>query len=399
MRLRPTQNPQSVRNVLLTISIVLVLAVVVAAFIFVIPNHLVHKDLVPDGVERTKLRHDERVTLLQSLTVILLLFGASVSLRQLHLSREGQITDRFTKAVDQLANKDKEIDARLGGIYALERISRNSQDDRGAVLEILSAYIRGHAPWPPQDERYPAEELSFKLPTLRVRSPDIQAAVTVLGRSSRAPSTLRLALSEVDLRRCTLTDANLESAQLRQANLGLSFFLRTNLREAFLFDANLQGSMLQEAILEGAFLLAANLRGANLQAVDLRRAVLGLTQLQDLPRSWMAWSTSIRLASPVSGADLRGADLRGADLRGALLGVGPPRGANLLGAEADSETKWPEGFDPVGAGVTMDGWQSREEEAAEQIRQHRVATFRDTEGFLRTLTKEQLPRKLDELES
>ena len=51
--------------------------------------------------------------------------------RQAHeLDRQGQITERFTRAVDQLGNKDS-LDVRLGGIYALERLARESRDDHG----------------------------------------------------------------------------------------------------------------------------------------------------------------------------------------------------------------------------------------------------------------------------
>jgi hypothetical protein len=37
-------------------------------------------------------------------------------------------------------------DVTVGGIYALERIARDSPDDRAAIGEVLTAYVRGHAP-------------------------------------------------------------------------------------------------------------------------------------------------------------------------------------------------------------------------------------------------------------
>ena len=43
------------------------------------------------------------------------------------------------------------------------------------------------------------------------------------------------------------------------------------------------------------------------------------------------------------------ADLFGANLTGANL-----TWANLNGAKADKDTRWPEGFDPVAAGVTFE---------------------------------------------
>ncbi len=49
----------------------------------------------------------------------ILLFGAAWTL---HLNREGQITHRFTRVIDQLGQTgDEKLDVRLGGIYALER--------------------------------------------------------------------------------------------------------------------------------------------------------------------------------------------------------------------------------------------------------------------------------------
>src|ERR1700733_5599446 len=44
--------------------------------------------------------------------------------RNFTLSREGQVTDRYTKAIEQLGSE--QISVRIGGIYALERIARDS---------------------------------------------------------------------------------------------------------------------------------------------------------------------------------------------------------------------------------------------------------------------------------
>src|SRR5215212_9499357 len=62
----------------------------------------------------------------------------------LRTTREGQITDRFTRAIDQLGSKELEV--RLGGIYALERIASDSERDHWTIMEILTTYVRVHAP-------------------------------------------------------------------------------------------------------------------------------------------------------------------------------------------------------------------------------------------------------------
>jgi hypothetical protein len=79
---------------------------------------------------------------------MVLAVGAYFTYRQLHTAREGQITERYTRAIDQLG--DAELDIRLGGIYALERIARDSAADLVTIGEVLTAFVRGHAPWPPR---------------------------------------------------------------------------------------------------------------------------------------------------------------------------------------------------------------------------------------------------------
>ena len=53
------------------------------------------------------------------------------------LTEQGQVTDRYTKAIEQLGSE--KLDVRIGGIYALERIARDSARDHPTVMEVLSA--------------------------------------------------------------------------------------------------------------------------------------------------------------------------------------------------------------------------------------------------------------------
>ena len=58
--------------------------------------------------------------------------------------------------------------------------------------------------------------------------------------------------------------------------------------------------------------------------------------------------------SDLSGANLNEANLYEADLNGSDLGGALLSGANLIGARANKNTTWPDGFDPVAAGVTFE---------------------------------------------
>src|SRR6266852_302971 len=65
---------------------------------------------------------------------------------KLEVDREAQITNRFTQAIAQLGAELKDgtpnLETRLGAIYALERIARESPDDHWPIMQVLSAYVR-----------------------------------------------------------------------------------------------------------------------------------------------------------------------------------------------------------------------------------------------------------------
>jgi hypothetical protein len=261
---------------------------------------------------QSQLANNARSTVLQGLAGLLLVVGAIATWRQIRISREGQITERFTRAVDQLGNQN--VDVRVGGIYALERIAKDSEPDRNSIQFLLGAFIRNHASWPPDapdGPQHPTPAVDDRLPRLRVRAPDVQVAIAVLARRPRSRDERVLNLPRVDLRGVSVTNALLDGASLQESNLA-----RAELINARLKRADLTAADLREASLDGAYLTDANLTGAYLQGADLRRAHLRRANL--------------------SGADLSRANLRGTDLTGAILD-----GTVLTSAQADSATIWP----------------------------------------------------------
>jgi hypothetical protein len=213
-------------------------------------------------------RKDLVLTLAQILGGIALFSGLYVTWRTLQVNREGQITERFTRAIDHLANRER-LEIRLGGIYALERIARESEQDHWPIMHTLTAYIREHAPWNPEQESSEEEAPS--------RNFDIQATLTVLGRR---PSSFgegqaeRIDLHKTDLREADLKGSNLEGANLAEANLRRVNLEGARLTEANLAEADLRGAYLQGANLQKAVLLRADLRAANLQRANLQDANL-----------------------------------------------------------------------------------------------------------------------------
>ena len=211
--------------------------------------------------------------------------------RRFVLSRDGQVTDRYAKAIEQLGCE--KLDVRIGGIYALERVARDSARDHPAVMEMLTAFIREHSheQWPPPDPGGQARERSVR--------PDVHAAITVVGRRLTERD-----IGPVDLARADLTGADLGGARLTGANLD-----GADLTEAVLANAVLARADLPAAKLVRADLSGADLGGARLTGADLTRADLTGADLTD---------------ADLTGADLARADLTRAELTGALWPIGGP---------------------------------------------------------------------------
>jgi hypothetical protein len=188
------------------------------------------------------LENKLRTTLLQAAGGILVLVGVFFSVRQIvdteqnlratqEQTRQGQIADRFNRAIDQLGavdpNGKRRIEVRLGGIYGLEQIANVSDDDYGQVIEILTAYVRQNAPWPPESQPTPTAPLTpiVSAPVTPVAyvtpGADIQAVLTVLGRRRHqygSGEQQRLDLHQTDLRGADVRRAHLEGAMLYDAH-------------------------------------------------------------------------------------------------------------------------------------------------------------------------------------
>jgi pentapeptide repeat protein len=213
----------------------------------------------------------------------------------LRITTEGQITDRFTKAIDQLGATDNQgnprLEIRLGGIYALERIARESPEDYGPIMEVLTTYVRVHAPVKKTDEqkvRQMDEQLdsgsskanngtpSELMPTAPP-SPDIQAILTVLGRLNGEKN--QLVLQNTELSNADLNGAHLEGARLYDAHLEGASLGGACLGGGRSCTARIwRGARLIDAHLEGAFLGGAHLERAHLRSYLFSPDVRGLTQ-------------------------------------------------------------------------------------------------------------------------
>lgn len=194
------------------------------------------------------IENESRKTMAQIFGGLFILIGIFFAYKRqttaeetLRVTERGQITDRFTKAIEQLGNKEQ-LELRLGAIYALEKIAHDSADYHWQVMEILTAYVRSGFSWKESAEPKRGDEVPL----------DLEAVMTVLRRRKheREIKAQRIDLSRSDLRNVNLNDANLQRA----------LFLAANLQMAHLIGAKLQGARFHYAILQGAFFDSCDLR-------------------------------------------------------------------------------------------------------------------------------------------
>ena len=242
--------------------------------------------------------------------------------RNLGLAQSAQLSERFTRAIDQLGS-DK-LALRLGSIHALERISKDSQEDHGAIVEIVSAFIRESALWPPRESDRPG----CRSPVVDEAKPkpcaDIQAALNFLARRKwRDTESGLLDLSSSDLQGAILKNAHLEGADLRETHLEGADLAGAFLEEALLWGTHLEGANLMDSHRKGVYFRGTNLEGAKFWRADLRQAKVspGI----NLKRT--AWNGAILEGVDLSRANLQQANFYGVNFKGVTL-----RGADLTGA-------------------------------------------------------------------
>lgn len=230
----------------------------------------------------------------------------------LQANQQQQVTDRFVAAIELLGamrdeadgTKVPNVEGRLGAIYALERLAKDSPTDYRTVMEVLAAYVRENAPATPSAPDGGAEGPATPSAPELERRPraDVEAAVVVIGRNlSSAPNgseRVVLDMHGVDLRGIDLSRAagiikrrvgtgvlivGAEPDDPTAARFGLDRvdLSRARLDGAHLSGISLRGAVLAEASLVEADLEHARLEDAQLAGADLTGAVLTYAHFED----------------------------------------------------------------------------------------------------------------------
>lgn len=227
-----------------------------------------------------------------SATIPFQLIKVWVNERLAKTTEQGHMTDRITKAVEQLGAEKtvKEdgiektvpnLEVRLGAIYLLKRIAQDSLRDHIPVMEILCAYVRNNArPIPDRDwdHNISSENLLNETENKVLIRSDIQASLSAIGRRDpkRVQYERNTAQYSLDLTHTNLDWAKFDKLDFRFADftnsslVGTSWFLSKLDRALFVYST-LLGANMWMADIPGVNFLAANMAESNMIGVNANR--------------------------------------------------------------------------------------------------------------------------------
>lgn len=308
-------SPDSVRNLIVIVSIVV-------GLFFVVPRYL--------AARKT----------------------ANATLKAAEISRAGHAWERFIKSMEDL--RCNTVENKVAAVLAIRSFLEQNQENNRLALETLENYVRESCALAPG-----------AIPKTKAPPPaEIQAILTLLGdpksqkwsKQDKKQSLLaKWRAKDDDGRNGTgnrwyldLTNTDLRNIDLRGADLCNARLHNTNLAGANLHGADLTGSDLRNACLDGAILSNADLSKANLSGASLRGASLVSTNLRyamlwdvDLTNAHLARSVltgaivgkATFVKTQLQDADLRGGNFLGARFVNANLENAKYRLSELLAAE------------------------------------------------------------------
>ena len=248
--------------------------------------------------------------------------------RQTEVAEQSHITDQINKAVENLGatrpsgdRNEPNLEVRIGGLLALERIGRQNPEEHIQVMQILCSYIRENtnlfikqsvdfAPdgRPNGDYVFPRSDLRMALDIIARRGPDLKEIEKL------RPEPYRLDFHGTDFRGLSLRHQDFESAILSYAQFQGADLEGVNLRLAQLNNVEFESASLYTADLSGSDMSFCDFEHANLNNADLENAKIVLT---DFIRSDLR-DTSFR-GSYINRVNFNGSRMQLSDFSGSYL--------------------------------------------------------------------------------
>ncbi|MCF0073056.1 pentapeptide repeat-containing protein [Dyadobacter sp. CY261] len=238
--------------------------------------------------ELLEVENELRKTIAQIIGGVLVLAGLAFSWEQvvdsrnnLELSQQRFTVESYSKAVDQLGSTSSHV--RMGGIFALQKISEGAEAYKLVVNQVLGAFIREHT----ADSIMNVEEIQATIDVI-VKRPGY-APSEVDSSNGINFNLLNLGLLDfdnADLSKASMIDTKLRKSSFVNANLsnaicvGAAFEL-ANLTNAELTNADFADAMCQRANFRNATLVGVNFSRCDLREVDFTGAIIDGAKFDD----------------------------------------------------------------------------------------------------------------------
>ena len=197
--------------------------------------------------------------------------GQQNAARNFALAQRGQVSERFSRAVEQLGatdeNNNPDPAVRTGALFSLMRIGIDSPVHTQPALLVVATYVRRFKKPKPaklrpngcdadfnftQAQPDIANALRFVLYRIAAKLKDKSEFLGLRGANLNGLALDGLILSGFDLTRIKLGHASLVRADFHEANLRQANFERTCLTDADFRGASLEGAVFRGATLDGA---------------------------------------------------------------------------------------------------------------------------------------------------
>jgi len=198
---------------------------------------------------------------------LLAIWRTSIATKNTNINDRNSFTEIFTKAVEQLGAGTPTcpvIEIRLGGLYALEKLSKDNEEYFRPIIDILASYVRQNAP---------NKGIFNDNDKTRI---DVQTALTIIGRRKlREEFAVLVDLSEVylpyvDLKNGNFNFASFFNSRMKGANLRGGLFMGANFNLCYMAN-----SEFDSAALDGADIYHAYLIGSKKLTCEQLRTTLG----------------------------------------------------------------------------------------------------------------------------
>ncbi len=285
-----------------------VVLLLLLAIVFYLPEAVIaHRGLLLSPKDRLDAEASLRGAIVQLLGGFVLIAGLYFTAKGFQLTREGHLTARYSQAIEHLGH-DK-MDVRIGGIYELERLTRDSAADASTVIDVLVTFVREHT------------KSGHKTPSKEKVTADIQVALKIIGRRVSSNGHERLDFYFSGLNEADLSNGSFEHAVFYYSSLEGALFSGSRLDDAGLSfcqaeRAAFTGCVARQANFVNAkyvrcWFLHADLTAADFFGCDLSGSDFGrrYEELGDPPFP-PATLTNARFTKAV----LKGTILRGCDL-------------------------------------------------------------------------------------